>query len=102
MEWINATANELLNINPDISYKKAAVKATETDNGVRLSVRIMKEGGWINLPKGNWIYIVTTSAHNNPEIGDISLAIDNRKNIYFNAVHVCGVLFILKPNNLRN
>ena len=64
------------------------------------SVRVKKEG-WIDLPGENWIYIVTASAHDSPEIGDLSLAIDNHQSIYLNNGHVCGGIINFESRQLR-
>ena len=88
-EWIQSTSKELKNIKPGDSYKKVDLKITEYNNKVKHSVRILKEG-MLDLPNGNWIYITTSSSHNNPEIGDIILAIDNKRRIFYNEGHVCG------------
>jgi hypothetical protein len=98
--WIQATAKELLNIIPDSTIQQTSVNVIEIENDIRLSIRILEEG-WIDLSGGNWIYIITTSSHNNPEIGDVSVAIDNRKNVYYNEGHVCGGIIHFETMQLR-
>lgn len=46
--------------------------------------------GLIEFDNNEWIYIATHSWHLDDKIGDVSVAIDNKGNIYLNEGHVCG------------
>jgi len=50
----------------------------------------VKDEGLLRIDDKEWVYIVTHSSHAGEYIGDISLAIDNRGQLYENAGHVCG------------
>lgn len=90
-----------MKIIPDSAIQKNGVNYIKIENEIRLLVRIL-EKGWIDLPSESWIYRVTTSSHNNPEIGDVSVAIDNRKNLYIMKDMFAKVLSILKPYKSGN
>ena len=46
--------------------------------------------GCIYFPNGDYIYLLAHSSHNDPKIGDVTLAIDRHKQIFINTGHVCG------------
>jgi hypothetical protein len=99
-EWIQSVANDLMFIIPDSAKQITSVTARETEDEFWLTVRILKETR-IDLPGGNWIYIVTNSSHDDPEIGDVSVAIDNTNNLFFNEGHVCGGIIHFETSKLK-
>jgi hypothetical protein len=98
--WIQLVATDLMNIIPDSAKQVTSVTALETENEIRFSVRIQKEAR-IDLPGGNWIYIITNSSHDDPEIGDVSVAIDNTKKLFYNEGHVCGGIINFETTKLK-
>jgi hypothetical protein len=46
--------------------------------------------GCIYFPNGDWILMISHSMHDDPAIGDVTLAIDRRQQIFINKGHVCG------------
>ncbi len=98
--WIQNTIQQLRKIRPDTVSNRIAVEQKSFDDYFRLSVRINKEG-LINLPEREWIYIITSSAHDNPETGDISLAIDRHGRLYQNNGHVCGGIITFETDKIK-
>lgn len=88
-EWIISNIHYLKMIEPKTGINQIELQIINLEEFFRLSLHIKKEG-WINLPNKGWIHIVTSSVHDSPEIGDISLAFDNRSRNFCNTVHVCG------------
>ncbi len=90
-KWLEKTASGMAQFIPDSSAGPIIPHITETDDFYQITYRL--EGkGWIKLASGKWIYMISSSAHANPEVGDITLAMDNKKNFYTNKSHVCGGL----------
>jgi hypothetical protein len=98
--WIQAAAKDLMNKTPDSALQKTSVTELGIEDKIRLSVRVQKQA-WIDLPGGNWIYIVTNSSHDDPKIGDVSVAIDNRQNLFYNDGHVCGGIIHFETTKLK-
>jgi hypothetical protein len=48
------------------------------------------DSGYLRLNDNEWICIVTHSAHQDPEIGDVILAMDQQGEFHISANHVCG------------
>lgn len=92
--WLEIQKNELQDFKPVETTNRLEIKKTK-----KLSVRVKKDG-LIELKNRKWIYIITNSSHTDPEIGDISLAIDNRKNVYYNAGHICGGIIHFETKKL--
>lgn len=88
-KWVKKTASEMVQFNPDSSALLIVPHITETDDYYQITYRLDGKG-WINFASGEWIYMISSSAHANPEVGDITLAMDNKKNFYTNNSHVCG------------
>jgi len=88
-KWLKKSASEMARFIPDSSPGPIIPHITETDDFYQITYRL--EGkGWINFANGAWIYMISSSAHTNPEVGDITLAMDDKKHFYINKSHVCG------------
>ena len=98
-QWINKTSQELKNFIPDTILTSITIDRYVWDEGQKISCRV-SENGIIRLDDGGWIYITTTSGHQNIEIGDISMAVDHKKNIYKNFGHVCGGIIHFESTQL--
>ena len=88
-QWIKEQSAKLKKIKPTTTTEKAALNENEVTDGIRLTVDINDKGYLVTKDSG-WIYFITHSAHKNPQVGDITLAIDHNKNIFMNEGHVCG------------
>lgn len=87
--WIEQEVNDLKLYKPEEDAKSIKLKTINKKGEVWRSVRVVKKG-LVELDKGDWIFIVTNSGHDNPSVGDISLAIDQNGKIYRHSGHVCG------------
>ena len=97
---IESMMEELKKFNPEPVPGRVQIERKELPDYFKLSVRINKKGV-IALPGKNWIYILTTSAHDDPETGDISLAIDQNHRIFQNEGHVCGGIIHFETGRIR-
>ena len=88
-KWIKETAKELKNFKPDTSVKVILPYILDAGETKKLAYKVNKSG-IINLNNGDWVYIITHSSHQDEEIGDVSLAVDNKRHIFINEDHVCG------------
>jgi hypothetical protein len=88
-KWIKETATEMRNFKPDSSIKVVTPSILDLGDRKKLAYKVNKSG-IINLINDDWIYIITHSSHQDEEIGDVSLAVDNKRHIYINEDHVCG------------
>lgn len=88
-KWLKNAASEMARFIPDISAGPIIPHISETDNFYQITYRLDGKG-WVKFAGGKWIYMISSSAHANPEVGDITLAMDNNKKFYTNKSHVCG------------
>ena len=95
--WIRETTIELRQFSPDSLTPRIMLDFASYENWQKLSCRVTKNG-IIKLNNGDWIYIRTNSSHENEEIGDISMAIDNNKDVFKNEGHVCGGIINFETN----
>ena len=89
-EWINQMKKEIVKLNPDTVHH--ILEASIVDLGAEyytFSYRL-KTTGLIQISPNEWIYLTSSSSHNNPEVGDITIAIDQDRQFYINEGHVCG------------
>ena len=87
--WINSAIDSLKHFTPGMNQTLISLKKIEQSNKIKLSIRVKKEG-LLKISNKKWIYIKTSSSHDNQAIGDVCLAMDDNKNIYVNYAHVCG------------
>jgi hypothetical protein len=99
-QWIKEQSAMLKKFKPTAATEKAVINENEVTNGINLSVDINYKGYLVTKDSG-WIYFITHSAHNNPKVGDITLAIDNSKNIFMNEGHVCGGYVSFRALNFK-
>jgi len=88
-QWKSETIQQLQNFQPAESTTLAEIHISKTSKTLRYE---LEQAGLIRLGTNGWVYIKMHSADNeqNPEIGDISLAIDHTGSLYQNDGHVCG------------
>ncbi len=86
---IDQMVKELKNILPDETHESLSFEKIRQENGIKYSIRLF-EKGFLRLSGTDWIYFLSSSAHNNPDVGDITLAIDSKGKIFENSGHVCG------------
>lgn len=88
-QWIKKKTTELIKIKPETILQKAMLQENEHTDGIILSVEINGKN-ILHTKDGGWIYFEAHSAHDNSKVGDITIAIDNKKRIFINEGHVCG------------
>jgi hypothetical protein len=88
--WVKKTSRQLKKIKPEDCTQPIEPRIVNFDGHFLISYRVDSNSGCIQLPNGDWIYMITHSIHDDPAIGDITLAIDNRQRLFFNTGHVCG------------
>jgi hypothetical protein len=90
VNWILRNLHRLKDFNPDKNTSVIQSREVDIEDFYQFSYRIISEEGFIEFENGDWIYLRIHSSHEEEEIGDISLAIDNWGKMYFNQGHVCG------------
>lgn len=88
-EWLEQMISKLRDVKPDTCSAIVQPKITEVDDYYRLSYRFTAPG-CIRFENGESVFITLNSSHDNPEIGDVSMAVDNRSRVFVNFGHVCG------------
>ncbi len=96
-EWIKSASKELLKFKPDPSGEKVIPLINSAPGYEKISYRICGKG-YIVADNQDWIYIVCSSSHDNEKIGDISIAVDNKKRIFINNGHICGGMIHFESN----
>ncbi len=88
--WIRNSIRELKKFSPEKCQNPIEPRVIELSDYYRKSFRLAGGEGCILFSNGDWIFMVSNSTHDNPRIGDITLAIDSNGRIYKNEGHVCG------------
>jgi hypothetical protein len=87
--WIKRVVDSLSSLGRMDSFEVSMPNITDYENIKMISYRINRKGK-IVFQDGQSISIFLHSAHEDSEIGDISVAIDKNNMIYINLGHVCG------------
>jgi len=88
-KWIQETVIELVDFQPDTSIRVMPPNLLGIGETSKLSFRIFNKT-LIRLKNGEWIYFVAHSTHDDEEIGDLCLAVNNEHRFYISESHVCG------------
>lgn len=88
--WIQSSLRDLNQNTPKECLNPIVPAAFELGDEYQMSYRLTGKDGCILFPGESWIYLLSNSFYENPEIGDITLAIDSHGNEYYNEGHVCG------------
>ena len=88
--WIKNSLRDLNQHTPKECLNPIVPAAFELGDEYQMSYRLTGKDGCILIPGESWIYLLSHSVYENPEIGDITLAIDSHGNEYYNEGHVCG------------
>jgi hypothetical protein len=87
--WIRETAIMLTQLSGPAEGQIIEKQVTEMEGFYQAGYRV-QGSGYISFDNGEWIYLVSNSAHDNEKVGDITIAVDNRGRMYLNEGHVCG------------
>ncbi|HOY32074.1 MAG TPA: hypothetical protein PKW80_09365 [Bacteroidales bacterium] len=88
-KWLEQTASRMIDFIPDTLSGLLKPVTNVFEDYFMFSFRL-KDSGWIKLENARWICLISSSAHSNPEVGDITIAMDDKKHFYTNKSHVCG------------
>ncbi len=97
-KWIRETVIILKKLSGPADEQIIEKKVTELDGFFQAGYRV-QGSGYIRFDNGDWIYLVSNSAHDNEKIGDITLAMDNKRRFYINEGHVCGGIIHFVTND---
>jgi hypothetical protein len=87
--WIQSAVQSLKSVRPGENLPELKLSRVQEIGYARIRVRVLEEGR-LNIGKNEWVCFRSTSAHEHPETGDITLAMDHKGKIYINLGHVCG------------
>jgi hypothetical protein len=88
--WMEKTVEKLQEIDAGTCLQSLERRVVDLDDFFMVAYRLNGPEGCIEFPNGDWVYMVAHSLHDNPAIGDITIAIDNHQRLYKNEGHVCG------------
>jgi len=95
-EWIKQTASTMYNLKPG-DFPKIEPGIQESGDFYMISYKLKSQGS-IRLSSGAYIFLMSNSSHENPVVGYITVAIDNKNNIFVNYGHVCGGIINFECN----
>jgi hypothetical protein len=87
--WIRETAIKLNQLSGPAEEQYIEKQVTDMEGYYQAGYRL-QGSGYIRFDNGEWIYLISNSAHDNEKVGDITLAMDNKRRFYINEGHVCG------------
>lgn len=88
-DWLLQTKTEMLEFSLQDSVERLSPVYDHYDTYIRISYQLRKKG-LIYFGDKDWIYIVSSNSHDQPEVGDLAVAMDQDHNFYLNRGHVCG------------
>ncbi|HNZ43741.1 MAG TPA: hypothetical protein PLI16_05595 [Bacteroidales bacterium] len=88
-KWLEQTASRMIDFIPESSTALINPVINDFEEFYMVSFRLI-DSGWIKLKNDQWIFLISSSAHSSSEVGDITIAMDNKKHFYTNNGHVCG------------
>ena len=98
--WIENNALSISSMTPQDSCPELIQEIISADDYYRIRVRSGTEGR-LTLGKNQWIIFRSTSSHDHPETGDITLAIDHKGRIFTNSGHVCGGIIHFETGKIK-
>jgi hypothetical protein len=89
-EWISKTVDSLM-LKNESDFPCLVINELVHEDFYQASYRLIKKG-MIKFEDGSYVKMVSTSAHATTEIGDITLAVNERGDVYVNQGHICGTI----------
>jgi hypothetical protein len=89
-EWISMAVDSILNKNEN-DFPSLVINELVHEDFYQAGFRLIKRG-MIKFEDGNYIKMMSTSAHATSEIGDITLAVTEQGDVYINQGHICGTI----------
>ncbi|CAN5798282.1 hypothetical protein BH23THE1_BH23THE1_36120 [soil metagenome] len=100
-KWINNKVREMKSATWDKNLEFAEFISISTDD-IKLNKVRISACNKLSFDNKDTILICTHSIHENPLIGDVSIALLNRKKVYVNFGHVCGGLIHFESPRIPN
>jgi hypothetical protein len=85
--WISKTFSDLNN--SDLTFPEVQLKDRSFENFIRLEYKV-KGMGIIKFRDGSFLKIISSSSHDNPEVGDITCAMNHLGQTFIHRSHNCG------------
>lgn len=100
--WVQQTLTYLADPSNTNEFKRMEWKETHQEGNYQKSTRLV-QNGILYFQDGSYLKMIAHSAHENPEIGDITLAMDSGGRMYVNTGHVCGgIIHFITHKKLSN
>jgi len=87
--WIREAAIKLNQLSGPADGQIIEKQVTDMEGFYQAGYRL-HGSGYISFDNGEWIFLVSNSAHDDARIGDITIAIDNHQRMWINEGHICG------------
>jgi hypothetical protein len=100
-KWIKNKVREMKSATWDKNIALADFTTIDTDE-VKLNKVRISDCNKLYFDNKDTILICIHSVHENPRIGDVSIALLNRKKVYVNFGHVCGGLIRFESFRIHN
>jgi len=99
LQWIQGAAAFLKTVKPEPPVKQVEIHDLKHFERDQLACTLSAQC-YIRINETNWIFFILHSAHSNPEVGDLILAIDQNGELYHSDAHVCGGTSSLRTHDL--
>lgn len=96
-KWIRQVVKDLKNYNPLDTSASIPPEIINIPDYTSASFRVIGQA-FIKCTNGDWVFILTNSSHENTEVGDVSIAITNRRKVRINYSHICGGIIHFKSS----
>jgi len=100
IKWIEETKAALKKIKPDNSLDTAQFYHLDFTDSIGLAIYVADKALIRTTGKG-WIYVMAHSEHTDKAIGDIALAIDNKRRMYKSESHICGGVVVFQASHFK-
>ncbi len=87
--WIRQKALDLKSYQPGSDQHEIPWQQSYRVDAYVTGCRVSKSG-ILRMGTSEWVYVETSSSHDQPEVGDVIIAIDSKGNLYQHHGHVCG------------
>jgi hypothetical protein len=87
--WIEKTSKYLKSHKQKLNFPIMEFSELVHEDFYLLRTHLIKKGK-IEFADGGYLLIMTHSNHENPSIGDVSIAMDEHNNYFINEGHICG------------
>jgi hypothetical protein len=87
--WIDKTSKYLAEKKHKLNFPILELSDLEHEDFYLLRTRLIKKGK-MEFADGGFLFFMSHSNHENPAIGDLTIAMDEKNNFYINEGHICG------------